>query len=382
MAKLARHLRSSKAFVDNAFPSDVDFCIQFLSSSEFHVPTLRKLASSASREEKKQDLAIRIAHALKQDQLPLNQVLLEYVKQSRMWLSLKQGQCEKTPDLKSPELLFWEFGEEGWYGPITDSTNLRRKWYIHISKIPDYVRRGSGEASQVDKRYIRWSVIAEVSHNYVALHWNGFTFTDIREELSDKPIQYPFWRYVPKFFDELTNHLQGYWTHPNLHQLVLHRMWNQYLNNCDYKWQHLRIRAEADGVALNAHSSGVTEVNVRGLQALARKLAESALEILGQLDDPEQLSHVENALLRTLIKEWGTKSYEFSLDKRPNLSEASSQNKNNKAKLENLFKAHCYFGFKQGSTQDSLQHLKCYSRYYGGSTCVLNFLLRELGLRG
>jgi hypothetical protein len=40
--------------------------------------------------------------------------------------------------------------------------------------------------------------------------------------------------------------------------------------------QHLRIRAEADGVALNARSSGVTEVDVRGLQALARKLAESA----------------------------------------------------------------------------------------------------------
>ncbi|NER99599.1 MAG: hypothetical protein F6J86_38275 [Symploca sp. SIO1B1] len=372
---------SPNVFVDHGFPSDIDFCIQFLSSPEFNTTTLKKLAPSASSKVKKQDLAIRIAHALKKGQLPLKQVLLEYVQQSRGWLSLKQGQCEKTPELKSPELLFWKFGEEGWYGPITDSTNLR-KWYIHISKIPDYVLRGSGEASQVDKRDIRWHVIAEVSSNYVALHWNGFTFTEITEEFSDKSIQYPFWLHIPKFFDELTGHLQGDWTYPNLHQLILHQMWNQYLDNYDYKWQHLRIRAEADGVALNAHSSGVTEVNVMGLQALARKLAKSALETLGQLDDREQLSHVENALLCTLIKEWGTKSYEFSLDRKPNLSEASFQDKDHKAKLENLFKAHCYFGLKQGSTQDSFQHLKCYSRYYGGSTGVLNFLLKEIGLRG
>jgi len=96
MAKRARHLRSPQAFVDYGFPSGVDFCIQFLSSPEFNTTILRKLAPSASSKEKKQDLAIRIAHALKQEQLPLNQVLLEYVKQSRMWLSLKQGQCEKT----------------------------------------------------------------------------------------------------------------------------------------------------------------------------------------------------------------------------------------------------------------------------------------------
>lgn len=373
---------SPNAFVDNGFPSGIEFCIQFLSSCEFNVAALRKLVPpSTPSKEKKHELAWRVAHALEQGQLTWNQVLLEYVKQPRMWLSLKQGQCEKTPNLKSPAQLLWGFGEQGWYGPITDSTN-HRKWYIHISKIPDYVRRGSGEASQVDTRYIRWPVIAEVSHNYVALHWEGFTFTEITEDHLDQAAQFPFWRYIPKFFDELTDYLQGYWGHPNLHQLVLHEMWNKYLDSFHYRWQHLRIRAEADGVALNARSSGVTEVNVKGLQALARKLAESALERLGRPNNFEQISHVESALLRTLIKEWGTKSYEFSLDRKPNSSEASSQDADNKAELENLFKAHCYFGLKQDSTQDSLQHLKCHSRYYGGSTGVLKFLLRELGLRG
>ncbi|MGJ5675103.1 MAG: hypothetical protein ACR9NN_16065 [Nostochopsis sp.] len=52
-----------------------------------------------------------------------------------------------------------------------------------------------------------------------------------------------------------------------------------------------------------------------------------------------------------------------------------------KIKVKHLIKAHCYFGLKPNSTtQDSLQHLKCYSRYYGGSTSVLEFLLKELGL--
>ncbi len=375
---------SPNAFVDNGFPSGIEFCTQFLSSCEFNVPTLRNLVPpSTPSKEKKQDLALRIAHALEKGQLTPNQVLLEYVKQPRAWLSLKQGQCETTPNLKSPNLLLQEFGEQGWYGPIKDSTTCRI-WYIHTSRISDYVRRGIGEATQVDQRDIRWTVIAEVSHNYVALHWEGFTFTEITEAQGDQSVQFPFWReiHIPKLFDDLTDHLQGYWVHPNLHQLVLFDMWNKYLDNFDYRWQHLRIRAEADGVALNARSSGVTDVNVGGLQALAQKLSESALERLGLSDNCEQISHVESSLLRTLIKEWGTKSYEFSLDKKPNLSEANSQDTDNKAKLENLFKAHCYFGLKPDSSQDSLQHLKCHLRYYGGSTGVLKFLLKELGLRG
>ena len=50
-------------------------------------------------------------------------------------------------------------------------------------------------------------------------------------------------------------------------------------------------------------------------------------------------------------------------------------------KLKPIIKAHCYFGLKPNSkNQDSLQHSKCHSGYYGGSTRVLEFLLRELGL--
>lgn len=113
---------------------------------------------------------------------------------------------------------------------------------------------------------------------------------------------------------------------------------------------------------------------------LVEKLAKSANEILKLSEDSEKLQHIENALLRTLIKEWGTKSYGFSLDKISDSSENSSQSSENKPKCDRVFKAHCYFGLKPNSkTQDSLLHLKCYNDY-GASVGTLKFLLRELAM--
>ncbi|NJR19828.1 MAG: hypothetical protein HC785_32005 [Calothrix sp. CSU_2_0] len=157
-------------------------------------------------------------------------------------------------------------------------------------------------------------------------------------------------------------------------------MWDKYLNQSCYKWKHLRVRAEASGLAINAHSSGVQEVNVRGLQALSEHLAKSILELFGLDCDEINITKAENKALLIFIKEWGTKSYEFQLD-REVISDENEAEKSKKDKLENLFKAHCYFGLKPNSTtQDCFEHLKCFMGYYGGSTGVLKFLLRELGL--
>ncbi|WP_319422995.1 hypothetical protein [Pleurocapsa sp. FMAR1] len=151
-----------------------------------------------------------------------------------------------------------------------------------------------------------------------------------------------------------------------IYTLILHDMWDKYIRNSQYQWHHIRIRAESSGVALNAHSSEVKEINVKGLKALSGKLAESILESVGITDDLNK-SLAEVAALRTLIKEWGTKSYEFSLEK---------EDLNKKSRYNRLIKAHCYFGLKpNSSTQDSLQHLKCDC---GGSTGALKFLLGEL----
>lgn len=275
---------SINAFVDYGFPSGKDFCIQFLSSPEFKVATLRKIAPSVPSKEKKENIALYIANSLEKGDVTADEILLAYVKQPRMWLSIKQGQNTHTVNLKPPALLLTEFGEEGWYGPIQETNGLQ-KWYIRTYKIHDYVRRRNGETSQLEEYNIRWSVIAEVGHNYVALSWEGFSFTPRTDEQTEKSTQFPFWIYVPAFFNQLADYLHGKWEHPNLPRLILHEMWNKYLNKSTddfrYKWQHLRIRAESAGVALNAHSSGISEIDVSGLQALSRQLAESALETLG-----------------------------------------------------------------------------------------------------
>lgn len=363
---------SINAFVDNGFPEGTEFCSQFLKSKEFTTDTLSNIKKSRSR--KKIDIASNIVEALEKATISPNQILLEYVKQPRTWLSFKLGKTTLTYQAKDPQILLQKFGEDGWYGPIRDLEN-DKNYYIRITKVSDYIKRGSGEANQLDERGIRWSTIAEVSSNYVALSWNGFTFSPMREDSIDRQIQFPFWMHIPHYFQELTNSCQANWIEPKLHQLILFDMWDEYLNKTPYRWQHLRIRAESSGVALNAHSSEVTEINVKGLKALSGKIAESTLAALEQTLEKKDL--VENAVLRTLIKEWGTKSYEFSLETTNlNQNDNSNNNKNNK------FKAHCYFGLKPDSkTQDSLQHIKCY-KVCGGSTEALKFLIRELENQG
>jgi len=108
---------------------------------------------------------------------------------------------------------------------------------------------------------------------------------------------------------------------------------------------------------------------MRGLQALSRHLASSALKSLKIQETSEIIGSVERSLLRTLIQEGGTKAYEFSLDK---LSDDGS-------KQIELFRAHCYFANGPSSApQDALQHLHCFTGNYGGSLQALNFLLSEL----
>lgn len=368
---------SINAFVDNGYAPGKEFCEKFLSSNEFTVQTLQLISSGSSRL-KKNEVALHIADALEKGKITPEEVLLGYVKQPRMWLSLKLGSCATFPNLNSSASLLKEFGDDGWYGPIQEPNQPQKQWYIRTYKIDDSIHRGTGTANQPDKRDIRWSVIAEVAKDYVALSWNGFSFSPATSERIEAA-QFPFWHHIPRFIDELANHCQADWKHPNLHKLVLHDLWDKYLNCVPYQWRHLRIRAEASGLAINAHSAGIQEIDVKGLQALSEKLASSVLNKLGLVGDPEKMSNAEDAILLTLIKEWGTKSYEFQLDRELTGDEIDTD-KLKKDKLKPIIKAHCYFGLKPNSTtQDSLRHLKCYSGYYGGSTSVLEFLLKELG---
>jgi hypothetical protein len=81
-------------------------------------------------------------------------------------------------------------------------------------------------------------------------------------------------------------------------------------------------------------------------------------------------SKVEDAVTKTLIQEWGAKSYEFIIE------EKAEEDKNNKK----LFRSHCYFGRNNETKgEDSFPHFKCYSEY-GNSAGALEFLLKEIHL--
>jgi hypothetical protein len=300
-------------------------------------------------------------------------------------LSFKRGEVPDFLDLNAPETLLTEFGAEGWYGPIKDKDlETNKVWYIRTVKVPHYTYIGNDAARSIDRRSIRWTVVAEIGNisspkdQYLSLSWNGFSSNELDNIDSTK--QFTYWSYIPDFFREIEGELGAKVQNILLHKIVLHDLWNKYLNNSTYRWQHLRIRAESSGVALNAHSAGVADIDVKGLKALTHKLAESALESLKIPKNDSEISLVEIALLQTLIKEWGTKSYEFSLAKICTQTSGLSVNvdKVGGEKEKKIFRAHCYFGFKLDSdVPDSLQHLHCFLDY-GGSNKVLQFLLTEL----
>lgn len=373
-----------EAFVDRGFPDSKIFCIQFLYSSEFSVNTLKSLVKSG-KSQQKYDLAVSLATALENQTIDSEEVLLAFAQQPRKWLSFKVGNCEEYPTLTTASNLLTDFGEEEWYGPIKDLETTRR-WYIRTHKVPFYEQvyhaEGGSEgeiaeqAQSVAAYQIRWTVLAELGTNYIALSWNGFRHNELKPGLYDQQIeslmQFPYWRYIPQFFDELAQQCKANWQHPVLHQLVLQHLWDKYLTDSRYIWRHLRIRADNRGVALNAHSTGAFDqetLQIKGLQALSRQLASSALSSLKIQETTELVSSVESSLLRTLIQEWGTRSYEFSLD---GMSETEN-------KQIGTFRAHCYFANGPSpSPQDSLQHLHCFTGNYGGSSQALNFLLSEL----
>lgn len=372
------------AFIDKGFPDSKTFCTQFLYSPEFNLNALKSLTKS-KKNRSKYDLAVSITASLEDKIINPEEVLLAFVQQPRKWLSVKLGDFEKYPTSEPASRLLTEFGEEGWYGPIKDP-EASHTWYIRTFKVPFfeqvYQAEGASEgeiaeqSKSVASYQIRWTVLAEIGSNYAALSWNGFRHNGLKPGLLDPQIeslmQFPYWYHIPVFFDELAKQTKANWQHPVLHQIVLQHLWDKYLIDPQYIWRHLRIRADNRGVALNAHSTGAFDqekLQMRGLQALSRQLASSALNSLKISETPEIISSVESSLLRTLIQEWGTKSYEFSLD-------GISESKNERV---GLFRAHCYFAIGSStSPQDSLQHLHCFTGNYGGSLQALRFILSEL----
>jgi hypothetical protein len=112
------------------------------------------------------------------------------------------------------------------------------------------------------------------------------------------------------------------------------------------------------------------DIDIDGLDVLSERLAVTCIKAIGIQSDKSTQSKVKDAITKTLIQEWGAKSYEFILEK--NATEYENK--------EKLFRSHCYFG-KNNETrgEDSFPHFKCYADY-GNSVGTLDFLLEELKL--
>ena len=116
---------------------------------------------------------------------------------------------------------------------------------------------------------------------------------------------------------------------------------------------------------LSAHAGAVVEIEVAGIRRLAHTIRRSVEQELNvnhdlELPDPEDFDEV---ILRTLIREFGTLSYEFSLE-----------NQNG----DRLFRTHSYFGMKPNSTSsDTFPHVNVYTTWRD-DLGQLRFLLQHL----
>ena len=303
-------MSSTNIFVDNGFQGEA-FRQQFI-SQEFTIQSLRELVSSSGGKTTKDSFVEKVTRNLKSGELTTNDILLSYVQRPRMWLSFKLGQYTELPkNLNPASRLIDRFGDDGWYGPILDK-NSNKVWLIRTHKVTELYYIGIGEARQTAERKYRWTVIAEINPTYVAFSWYGFTFST--SPLSKQGSQFQYWSYIPIFFKELERLCNARWDEPDLYGLVLDKLWEKYYNKMvsQYLWRHIKIRAMKEGVALNASSSGIAEIDIDGLTVLSRKIAAACIVAIGAQSDLVTTLKAEEAVTRTLIHEWGTKSYEFT----------------------------------------------------------------------
>lgn len=343
-----------KAFIDHGYENEHTFCIRFLQSPDFLATTISQFATSGTNKESK---AVSVADGIFSESINKRKVLLALCKQPRQWFTYKKGEYENIPRLKKPSKLFTEFGRPGWYGPIKCRIE-KANYYIKTFKFNFYT---TGSDGKTQAKPIRWLLIGKVEKEYISFCWNGFSTN--HEDRIESSLQFAFWNYIPEAIEELEDKLEGNYKYESIHKLILKEIWDSYTQDFDYTWRHLAVRAEASGVNLNARSKGVKDINVKGLLSLAntisKQLINDILPASAIKKDKELLLKAENSVLRTLIHNWGTKSYEFSINK--------AQQK--------LFKSHCYFGLKpQTQTQDRFPHFKCF-REYGGTEQTFEFLV-------
>lgn len=344
------------AFVDRGFEGEA-FCRRFLESTEFPAHILKRRVKRGMKSQPKADQAADLAEQITGQGELSDDLALEYCKEPRSWLAVRFGKPRALPaQLNSYQFLFESGPVDAFYGPWVDGET---RWYIYTEKVNNWVE--DAQERVVKAEVIRWSVIVEVTSEFTALHWHGFGASEDRDHpvRSGTGPQFAYWSRVPNIFRKCEEMFETDLSPRLLHRLVFETLWDQYFEKPGYRWTDRRIRAEKMGVAMHAHSAAT--VDASGLRALTDALGDAACRVLG-VSDASKKKEVRGEMLHLVLKDWGPKSYEFTLDDGSDIGVKH-------------FRAHCYFGLKPPDAgPDGLQHLSCFKEF-GGSRGALKFLL-------
>ena len=343
---------SSKPLVVRYDIQGVPFAVQFLAADDFDVPTLKHVCRDLGINQigKKNVLLGYIESYLTSDRegTAIAPILSNLIRRAKKWFTFKQGKISKIPSLNSATEIVYSEGKEEWYGPINLPEDRSGNWYIRPSFVPHW------EIDVATKKpilhQIRWLLFAKLTGELISYHWQGFSYS-VDQNSTERESQFPYWNYIPNLVDEFEKILGQKLEYPNLHELILIRLWDFYRTKEDYTWNDIRIRAESGGVSLSAKSGGISddvEIDVRGISHLANILALSVVKELGITLDMIKQRHLQESILQTIIRHFGAKSYEFSLE-------------DNSTRL---LKSHIYFGMKPGFPgPDSFPHVNCHTTW-------------------
>lgn len=294
-------------------------------------------------------------------------VIQNLVARDRDWVAFKI--CNSFHEFKGhhPSELIDSEGDEDWYGPIHTPSDLDAVWYIRPVHVPHWTTlNGSGQAV---KAVVRWLCLARFKQGILSIHWRGFSHATEVGQTGNHNSQFRYWDHVPGLIQEIEGLSMARSSDVNLHNLILYKMWDEYRYDEAYDWKDRRIRAESGGVVLSAHSGAVAEIGeeqIGGIRHLANMIRQSVeremLSVFHQsLPQPYRFDEV---ILRTLIREFGTLSYELSL---------------RRTEGDKLLRAHCYFGLRQErSSPDIFPHVRFFSNWRDVAD-QFTFLVDNLG---
>ena len=343
-------------------PNGPAFARAFLSSYDFDVKSLKNICKELgiSSHDSKNALADSIVRKLQEDPNTARVIMRHLVARSRTAFAVCYvGHLDKPARGEDAIDLVQNRGYSTWYGPLTRNDDPQGNYYVY----PIYVdySEPSEDPTSIErvKYWIRWLVFARIGNGILSLHWHGFTYQN-QDNLGNRKsrAQFPYWREIPSLFESIGVLLSIKVRNIKYQSLILETVLERYRGNPEYRFKDDRIRAEAGSVALNvragASQSGYDPANdtdsqdgiqdigdVAYLAITIRKAIEYELK---EMWSPSDSGDIDEVIMITLIKNFGTQSYGLRIDD---------------PRTGMLFHAHCYFGSKpNSSTPDHFPHFQ------------------------